>query len=128
MMVSPDFDSIKQVNILDREYWSARDLMPLLGYQYWQNFDKIIKKAMISANEIGLTTDDHFSGVTKMVSIGSGAQRKTKDYFLSKRKHQSAKTRRFAASRQYPQARRRETPSDTQETQEYPVRSAKKPL
>ena len=59
-MVSPDFESIKQVNILGREYWSARDLMPLLGYPYWQNFDKIIKKAMISANEIGLTIEDHF--------------------------------------------------------------------
>jgi hypothetical protein len=29
---SPDFDSIKQINPYGVEYWSARDLMPLLGY------------------------------------------------------------------------------------------------
>ena len=45
MNATPNFESIKQINVLGREYWSARDLMPLLGYQSWQNFDKIIKKA-----------------------------------------------------------------------------------
>lgn len=29
---APDFDSIKQINPYGAEYWSARDLMPLLGY------------------------------------------------------------------------------------------------
>jgi len=29
---SPDFESIKQVNPYGAEYWSARDLAPLLGY------------------------------------------------------------------------------------------------
>ena len=31
----PDFDSIRQTNVYGVEYWSARDLMPLLGYDYW---------------------------------------------------------------------------------------------
>ncbi len=87
MNVSPDFEHIKQVNILGREYWSARDLMEALGYDYWQNFEKVIKKAMIAATspEVNLKLEDHFSAVTKMVSIGSNAKRKVKDYFLSKR-------------------------------------------
>ncbi len=36
---SPDFDSIKQINPYEVEYWSARDLAPLLGYNKWQNFE-----------------------------------------------------------------------------------------
>jgi DNA-damage-inducible protein D len=87
MNTSPNFERIKQTNILGREYWSARDLMKELGYDYWQNFEKVIKKAMKAAAspEINLTLADHFSDVTKMVTIGSRAKRKVKDYFLSKR-------------------------------------------
>ena len=61
--------------------------MEALGYEYWQNFEKVIKKAMTAATspEINLTLEDHFSGVTKMITIGKGGKRKIKDYFLSKR-------------------------------------------
>jgi hypothetical protein len=33
----------------------------------WQNFEKVIEKAKISAQEVGLTIQDHFSDVTKMI-------------------------------------------------------------
>lgn len=87
MMKTPNFESIKQVNVLGSEYWSARDLMEALSYDHWQNFEKVIKKAMIAATspEINLTIEDHFTGVDKMVTIGSKAKRKVRDYFLSKR-------------------------------------------
>jgi DNA-damage-inducible protein D len=43
---APDFDSIKQTNMYGVEFWSARDLMPLLGYgKNWQNFEHAIQKA-----------------------------------------------------------------------------------
>jgi len=67
------------------DYWSARDLMPLLGYDYWQNFQHVIKKAMTSATESGLELADHFSETTKVITAGKGAKMKVKDYFLSKR-------------------------------------------
>lgn len=65
----PDFERIKQINVLGLEYWSARDLMVALGYDYWQNFEKVIRKAMAAAisPEIGLKLEDHFSEVTKMI-------------------------------------------------------------
>lgn len=87
MMKTPNFESIKQVNVLGNEYWSARDLMEALGYEYWQNFEKVIKRAMTAAAspDINLTVEDHFSGVTKMIVVGKGGKRKVKDYFLSKR-------------------------------------------
>jgi hypothetical protein len=41
----PNFDSIKQINVYGIEYWSARDLMPLLGYgNKWQNFENVMRR------------------------------------------------------------------------------------
>src|SRR5262249_23919287 len=67
--------------------WSARDLQVALGYEYWQNFEKVIKKAMVAliSPEVNLKLEDHVSEVTKMITIGKGGKRKTKDYFLSRR-------------------------------------------
>ncbi len=86
-MDNPDFEAIKQMNVLGHEYWSARDLMPLLGYgkQSWHNFVKAIKKAMISSEKAGLTVTDLFYSARKKVELGSGAEREIEDYFLSKR-------------------------------------------
>lgn len=83
----PDFESIKQINILGQEYWSARDLMGALGYESWQNFEKVIAKAATAATspDIALKLEDHFNEVSKMITIGKGGHRKVKDYFLSKR-------------------------------------------
>lgn len=80
----PDFDSIKRTNILGQDYWSARELMPLLGYDKWQNFEKVIQEAMIAASEpeSGLKLDENFTAVSKVSGKRGPAQ---KDYFLSKR-------------------------------------------
>src|SRR5690242_10469777 len=85
MSMSPDFESIKQHNIYSEEYWSARDLMPLLGYgQKWQNFSAVIEKAITACHGNGIPVDNHFTDASKMVSLGSGSQRKLKDYHLSR--------------------------------------------
>lgn len=81
----PDFNSIKQLNPYDQEYWSARDLMLLLGYgRKWQNFEAVIEKAMIACHETGNIVQNHFTDASKMVTVGSGAERKVKDYYLSR--------------------------------------------
>jgi DNA-damage-inducible protein D len=81
---SPDFDSIKQVNVYGIEYWSARDLMGLLGYQKWERFEEAIKRAMESCGQNSQIVDDHFPSVGKMITLGKGGQREIKDYHLSK--------------------------------------------
>lgn len=87
-MKEPDFESIKHINVLGHEYWSARDLQKALGYEAsWQNFEKVIRAAMTAATspDVGLQMEEHFNEVVKLSRTGQGGQRKTRDYFLSRR-------------------------------------------
>lgn len=83
--IKEQFDHIihseKSANI---EFWYARELMPLLGYERWENFDKAISRAIESCETSGIEVSDHFREVTKMVPLGSGAQRSVKDYMLTR--------------------------------------------
>lgn len=78
-----NFEDIKFIDESGNEYWEGRELMTILQYSNWQNFEKIIKKAIIGCENSGLNVTDHFIDVSKMVPIGSGAYRKEKDYRLS---------------------------------------------
>ena len=66
------------------EFWYARELMPLLGYERWENFAKAISRAMDSCETGGIEVSDHFREVTKMIETGKGAQRPVKDYMLTR--------------------------------------------
>ena len=66
------------------EFWYARDLMALLGYNRWENFHKAIERAIDSCKASEIEPADHFRSVTKMVQIGSGAERAVKDYMLTR--------------------------------------------
>ncbi|MEB3207062.1 MAG: DNA damage-inducible protein D [Vampirovibrionales bacterium] len=66
------------------EYWFARDLLERLGYARWENFIKVIEKAKTACQTAGATVTDHFRDVTKMVKIGSGAERETDDITLTR--------------------------------------------
>ena len=66
------------------ECWSARELAPVMGYIQWRNFQAIIEKAKDSAKNAGEMISDHFADVSKMVSVGSGAQRQVDDVMLTR--------------------------------------------
>ena len=84
-MSVPDFESIKQMNVYGMDYWSGRDLMPMLGYgKKWQNFEAVIKKAMIACTETGNVVEHHFTDASKPIAGGKGAVQHVKDYSLSR--------------------------------------------
>ena len=66
------------------EYWYARELMTLLDYIQWRNFENVVKKGMLSCKNNGISVEDHFAGVSKMVTLGSGANREVEDYMLTR--------------------------------------------
>ena len=78
------FEALKQVNEHGAEYWSARDLQPLLGYTQWRRFEQAIERAITSCKESGNPPENHFAGAGKMVELGSGSQRQVEDYHLSR--------------------------------------------
>ena len=66
------------------EVWFARDLQKVLGYARWENFQVAIGRAVESCKQQNINMDDHFREVTKMVTLGSGAQREVTDYMLTR--------------------------------------------
>lgn len=66
------------------EFWFARDLMEPLGYARWENFTTAIQRAIDSCKSTGYNENDHFRGVTKMVRLGSGAERSIDDFMLTR--------------------------------------------
>ena len=83
--IKQQFDLVVQRDEEARiEYWLARDLMPLLGYERWENFEKAIVRAIESCETSGVEVSDHFREATKMVSLGSGSKRSVKDYMLTR--------------------------------------------
>lgn len=57
------------------EFWLARDLQHLLGYDEWRNFTAVINKAKTACEVSDHAIPDHFVDVNKMVDLGSGSQR-----------------------------------------------------
>ncbi len=78
------FEEIRQVNAEGGEFWYARELAPLLEYQDWRNFLRVIDKAKLACELSAHRVGDHFGDTTKMVEIGSGAQRAIEDIELSR--------------------------------------------
>lgn len=77
-------DMVQKFPNTDIEFWFARDLQMLLGYVRWENFAKVIGKAMTACQNAGHDLKDHFRGITKMVDLGSGAKRAIEDIGLTR--------------------------------------------
>ena len=77
------FEDIKHIREDGSEYWSARELGPALDYAKWENFAKVIKRAMIACENSGHSIPDDFPEVRKIVEAGVTTKPK-KDYELSR--------------------------------------------
>ena len=66
------------------EFWYARDLQILLGYDRWENFAKVIKKAKNACKSTGYKELDHFLDVKKVIEAGKGARPSILDIQLTR--------------------------------------------
>ena len=80
------FDQLAQTHPEEAnlEFWFARDLQEPLGYARWENFLTAIQRAIESCKTTGYEPEHHFRGVTKMVPLGSGAERPIEDFMLTR--------------------------------------------
>lgn len=79
-----NFEGIKKIDENKIEYWTARELLPLLGYKKWQNSEEVISRAKRACVNSGQDTKNHFTGFSKMVEIGSNTVREVRDYKLDR--------------------------------------------
>ena len=77
------FEDIKQISSDGTEFWSARELAPALEYTKWENFQNVIKRAMIACENSGHSVEDDFPEVRKIVDAGI-ASKPVKDYELNR--------------------------------------------
>lgn len=77
------FDAIRCTDE-NGEFWSARELMPLLGYVEWRRFEEAIVRAQLAAENADVNSGANFGPADKMVPTGSGAFRRVSDYRLTR--------------------------------------------
>ncbi len=65
-------------------FWMARDIMNVLDYRDWRDFQEAIERAKTSCEMSGNFSTHHFVLNPEMVEIGSGAKRERENYILSK--------------------------------------------
>ena len=82
--IKNQFDVALQMTEEKIEYWYARDLMVLLGYTEWRNFQRSILRAIESCKTSGIEVGDHFVEVNKMINLAKGAKRQIQDYMLTR--------------------------------------------
>ena len=78
------FDSIKRIDEDGAEYWSARDLMPLMGYGTWGKFETPLNRAMKSAEMQGADVTSHFNRSVKVVKRSQGGGTGRTDFHLTR--------------------------------------------
>lgn len=72
------FDSIKSTRPDGSEYWSARELMPMLGYDKWERFSGAIERAEVTAQNQGQ------SGFSRLRENLPGGTKPREDVHLSR--------------------------------------------
>lgn len=74
------FNRIRHYDKTNTEYWMARELMPMLGYQKWERFAGAIERSIAACNNSGGHPDQHFLPETGKSLTG----RPGEDYKLSR--------------------------------------------
>ena len=79
-----NFEAYAKKTDEDVEFWLARDIQQLLGYDKWDNFLNVISKAKIACENTGHRVTDHFADVGKTIQMPKGAQKVVPDIMLTR--------------------------------------------
>ena len=66
------------------EFWFARDIQHLLGYNKWENFLNVINKAKTTCEISGVECQDHFPDIRKTIAVPNGGRREIDDFMLTR--------------------------------------------
>ena len=78
------FEELRRIDESGNEYWSARELFPVLEYSRWEKFRPLVEKAKIACETAGAKASDHFHLEVKMIDLAKGAKREIEDFRLSR--------------------------------------------
>ena len=78
------FEDIKHIDENGIEYWYARELMPALQYAKWENFKKVVEKAITACTNSEILVKDCFLDVRKPIISGKGKEEFIEDYKLTR--------------------------------------------
>ncbi len=78
------FEELRHIRGDGSEYWSARELYPVLGYGRWEKFESVIQKAITACINSKADSDYHFPRTVKMAHLGLGTQKEITDYHISR--------------------------------------------
>jgi len=78
------FEIIKQIDGNNLEFWYARDLQKALQYTKWENFTKVINRAILACKNSGFDISYHFPDVRKTIKMPKSAEKQVIDYKLTR--------------------------------------------
>lgn len=78
------FEAARQADADGADFWSARDLAPIMGYGRWERFSLTVDRGRIACDNSTGDPEDHFRPSSKMVPVGSGASRALPDWHLTR--------------------------------------------
>jgi DNA-damage-inducible protein D len=83
---APEYKTFEDIKHLDDgvEFWYARELAQVLEYSKWENFHKVVKRAMLACKNSGFEINDCFPDVRKSIISGKGRESTVVDYRLTR--------------------------------------------
>lgn len=80
------FDQIRRTDAYGREYWTGRDLQPMMEYSRWEDFAVVIKKARDSLALVqgAGQADHHFREIPEVISGGRWGKQTVASYHLTR--------------------------------------------
>lgn len=81
--INKNLDDIKRIDEYGNEYWKARELQVLMGYNDWKCFCKVIDKSMDVCKYNNFNVTENFTCVKKLIKNGNNRYF-IQDYSLSR--------------------------------------------